>query len=390
MDELVQKKYAFRQFLLNHYDKLAGLKEKDPKSVKLEAGKIKRFRNIVNQTDPEELFESFSEKELDRYLSGEAAISSKPPDKRVFDRVRVLLEGDLHHAIELDRNIDVIPDRWDNDQLYEFHQTVKQAKMQPGSAAGNLPELRKIDHDPQGLDNTPENRARSAHNLGTKNTRFKYEEIDPKMRAAEMIMYNEAADYRIRQIEMDPERTSFKAFEEANRIDIEQGGKGFERRVARKSPVTQFKTEMTFNQNASERLRAVTGMGLNGLPKGAIKAGLLGTAIAAPGIVSLPLSVKAAEQSEQEAQQNPTLINKGIALADKAAVAGDTLDVAGMGTAATGIGAVPGALMSLIGGGISNVASGISFGLDGINGWERSIKKLKERTGDDNPSLFGL
>lgn len=164
-------------------------------------------------------------------------------------------------------------------------------------------------------------------------------------------------------------------------------------------PETQARQQM--RQQLTDELGGVVGgkpapivskynMGLNGLPKGAIKAGLLGTAIAAPGIVSLPLSVKAAEQSEQEAQQNPTLINKGIALADKAAVAGDTLDVAGMGTAATGIGAVPGALMSLIGGGISNVASGISFGLDGINGWERSIQKLKERTGDDNPSLFGL
>ena len=131
-------------------------------------------------------------------------------------------------------------------------------------------------------------------------------------------------------------------------------------------------------------------MGLAGLPRGAVKGALLGTALIAPGAVTLPLSVKAAEQSEKEAQQDPTLINKGIALADKVSVAGDTLDTAGATMAATGIGALPGAALMAIGGGISNLAGGISFGLDGINGWERSLEKLKERTGNDNPSLFGL
>ena len=271
MDELVQKQYAFRQFMLNHYDKLLEMAEADPKSVKLSKGKLLRFRDIVNQTDPEELFKSISEKDLDKYLSGQAGISNKPPDERVFKRVRVLLEGDLHHAIELNRNRNLIPPTWSNDDIYKFHRTVKQARMQPGSAAGSLAELRKIDHDPQGEDNTPENRARSAHDKGTKQEPFEYTEMDPRMRAAEMIMYNESADYRIRQIEMDPERPSYKAFEEANRLNIEAGGQGFERRTARPSPGTEFTTEPTFRKNASDRLKGITGIGLDGLPKGALK-----------------------------------------------------------------------------------------------------------------------
>lgn len=285
MDEFVQKQYAFRQFLLNYYDALAKRKKSNPKGVKLEAGKIQRFRNIVNQTDPEELFASFSEKDLDSYLSGKKPISSKSPDKRVFDRVRVLLEGDLHHAIELDRNIDMIPDRWSNEQLYTFHRTLKQAQMQPGSSPGNLPEFRKIDHDPQGEFNTPENRARSAHPEGTKSSRFKYEEIDPRKRAAEVIMYNEPSDYRIRQIEMDPERTSFKAYEEANRIVVEQGGQGFQRRQARTSPVTPFKTEPTFRANATERLKELTGIGLDGFKRNMVQSmaeSMLGSQLSQP------------------------------------------------------------------------------------------------------------
>lgn len=285
MDEFVQKQYAFRQFLLNYYDALAKRQKSNPRGVKLEPKLIQRYRNIVNQTDPEELFAPFSEKELDNYLSGKRSVSSKSPDRRVFDRVRVLLKGDLHHAIELDRNIDVIPDRWSNEQLYTFHQTLKQARMQTGSAPGSLAEFRKIDHDPQEADNTPENRARSAHPDGTKNTQFKYEELDPRKRAAEVIMYNEPSDYRVRQIEMDPERTSFKAFEEANRIAIEQGGQGFQRRQARKSPVTPFKTEPTFLANASERLKELTGIGLNGFKRDMIQStaeSMLGSQLSQP------------------------------------------------------------------------------------------------------------
>ena len=259
MDKSVQLKYQFRKYLKAFYDDLIKQKQADPKSVKLELGKLQRFRNIVNQTDPEELFAPFKDEELEGFISGKKKFSSKSPDRRVFERVRVVMEGDLHHAMEIDRNIDAVPDEWDVDaddaRLRKYHGTLKQAKMQIGSAAANLPEFRKIDHDPQGADNTPENRARSAHPDGTKNTRFKYEETDPVKRAAETIMYNESSDYRIREIENDPERLSNKVFEQANVDDIAQGGKGFERRTLRNTTVTPFRTQQGLETFGSQRLQ---------------------------------------------------------------------------------------------------------------------------------------
>ena len=283
MDKSVQLKYQFRKYLKAFYDDLIKQKQADPKSVKLELGKLQRFRNIVNQTDPEELFAPFKDEELEGFISGKKKFSSKSPDRRVFERVRVVMEGDLHHAMEIDRNIDAVPDEWDVDaddaRLRKYHGTLKQAKMQIGSAAANLPEFRKIDHDPQGADNTPENRARSAHPDGTKSTRFKYEETDPVKRAAETIMYNESSDYRIREIENDPERLSNKVFEQSNVDDIEQGGQGFQRRTLRKTTVTPFRNQTDLNKYGSDRLQEMV------LPPGLRRAAkLLGKVADIPGV----------------------------------------------------------------------------------------------------------
>ena len=77
MDKSVQLKYQFRKYLKAFYDDLIKQKQADPKSVKLELGKLQRFRNIVNQTDPEELFAPFKDEELEGFISGKKKYSFK-------------------------------------------------------------------------------------------------------------------------------------------------------------------------------------------------------------------------------------------------------------------------------------------------------------------------
>ena len=53
-----------------------------------------------------------------------------------FNVYGLFIEGDLHYAMEIDRNIDAVPDEWDVDadetRLRKDHGTLKPAKRQIG------------------------------------------------------------------------------------------------------------------------------------------------------------------------------------------------------------------------------------------------------------------
>jgi len=267
--------YSFRRYLMHYYSKGAGAK----------LPKAQRYYDIVNQTDPEVLFSHLKEETLIRKIVDDAISKSKPPDDAVFNRVRTVLEGNLHHEAELERNRLAIPDDWTDEDLYEYHDELKQIKERIGSAPENLPELRKIDHDPEGLQNTPENRARSAHYLGTKSQagqlQYSSKNTNPRLRAAETVLLNMPDRERIKVIEMDKERASFKAFEEGQRINQEMGLPPQERRTARPGRTGSVLTsQANYEKYATPELVEATEIPVKGKRKAA-------KALAAAGLTGL-------------------------------------------------------------------------------------------------------
>lgn len=278
--------YSFRRYLMHYYSKGAGAK----------LPKAQRYYDIVNQTDPEVLFSHLKEETLIRKMVDDAISKSKPPDDAVFNRVRTVLEGNLHHEAELERNRLAIPDDWTDEDLFEYHDELKQIRERIGSVPENLPELRKIDHDPEGPQNTPENRARSAHYLGTKSQagqlQYSSKNVNPRLRAAETVLLNMPDRERIKVIEMDKERASFKAFEEGQRINQELGLPPQERRTARPGRTgSALTSQANYEKYATPELVEVTDIPVKGKRKAA-------KALAAAGITGFSLAGLPASAAE--------------------------------------------------------------------------------------------
>lgn len=387
--------YSFRRYLMHYYSKGAGAK----------LPKAQRYYDIVNQTDPEVLFSHLKEETLIRKMVDDAISKTKPPDDAVFNRVRTVLEGNLHHEAELERNRLAIPDDWTDEDLFEYHDELKQIKERIGSVPENLPELRKIDHDPEGPQNTPENRARSAHYLGTKSQagqlQYSSKNTNPRLRAAETVLLNMPDRERIKVIEMDPERPSFKAYQETQRINQELGLPPQERRTARPGRTgSALTSQANYEKHATPELVEATGIptkkiGLSGYSAEAVKEAasmLIGKTAAGrrvrlagvatlPGALTLPASAKAFDEAKQAREQDPSLRNRALEIATGMQVAGDTLDVGGTALTATVAGAPVGAPMAAIGGGISNVGAVAEQVITAPEAYQRSTETVSKRTG---------
>jgi hypothetical protein len=251
--------YSYRRYLLQYYSTGPGSK----------LAKSQRFYDIVNQTDPEELFKHLSDESLIQKITQDA-VSKKPPDDAIFNRQRTIIGAHLHHESELERNRQAVPSEWDDIEIYEFHQELKDIKERIGSAPESLAELREVDHDPKGVDRTPESVARSAHPLGTKSAAgpLEYDPnnvLSPKARAGEVYLMNLPDKDRIRAIEMDPERDSFKAFEEGQRINQEMGLPPQERRTARPGRTgSALTSQANYEKYATPELVEATGIPVKG------------------------------------------------------------------------------------------------------------------------------
>lgn len=387
--------YSYRRYLLQYYSTGPGSK----------LAKSQRFYDIVNQTDPEELFKHLSDESLIQKITQDA-VSKKPPDDAIFNRQRTTLGGQLHHESELERNRQSIPPEWDDIELYEYHQELKDIKERTGSAPENLPELREVDHDPKGADRTPESVARSAHPLGTKSAAgpLEYDPnnvLSPKARAGEVYLMNLPDKERIRAIEMDPERPSFKAYEEAQRINQEMGLPPQERRTARPGRTGSVLTsQANYEKFATPELVEVTGIptkkiSLSGYTSEAVKeaasmlvgktaagrAARLAGVATLPGALTLPASAKAFDEAKQAREQDPSLRNRALEIATGMQVAGDTLDVGGTALTATGAGAPVGVPMAAVGGAVSNVGAVAEQVITAPEAYQRSVSRVAERTG---------
>lgn len=289
LTSLQKAQYSLRRYLLKYYKEGAGASLK----------KSQRFYDIVNQTDPEVLFAHLKEETiLQKILNDD--ISKKPPDDAVFNRIRTVLEGNLHHEAELERNRNAIPGDWADEDLFEYHAELKDINERIGSSPENLPELREIDHDPKGIDNTPENRAAAAHDLGTKSERgpLKYSDtntLNPRLRAAETVLLNMPDRERIKAIEMDPERPSFIAFQEGQRINEELGMEPYERRQMRDKRGTNLTTSITYDQNATPELVEATDIESKQLLRKQRRAAAAGAAAGLAGIGWLGTGASIAE-----------------------------------------------------------------------------------------------
>ena len=164
---------------------------------------LRRFRNIVNQSDPEDifghlnanrleklLFEYAEGKELPKYLTGQGG----SPDQNLFKRLRKFFSANIHHANPLAQNVDIINPNWDFDDLYTFHRTLNKLGTGAGSSTKGLVNALQKEH------------LRRLHPDGTKVDKFPpLTQFDPELAAAEFWINNTGNQRLVDDFKSDPE-----------------------------------------------------------------------------------------------------------------------------------------------------------------------------------------
>ena len=186
---------------------------------------LRRAWNIINQTDPEELFGHLSEEKVfEQLVRGKNLPDSTylNPDSKIFSDVKRIMNNDLHHGYELDFNQDMINSSWTDDELKIFHDTLREADEAGGSGPRNLWEFTKYDH--VGFKSRPGSQLDSAHGGNTKEVnRAIYTQSDPVMRAAEAMAQNESRTHRLQQIEDKASTKTNQIKNEARRVLENEG-----------------------------------------------------------------------------------------------------------------------------------------------------------------------
>ena len=200
---------------------------------------------------------------------------------------------------------------------------------------------------------------------------------------------------------MDPERPSFKAYQETQRINQELGLPPQERRTARPGRTgSALTSQANYEKYATPELVEATGIptkniGLNGFTSDSVKTAkdiLLGKTIAGkagrlalvgtlPGLYTLPSSAKAFDEARQAREQDPSLRNRALEIATGMQVAGDTLDAGGTALTATVAGAPVGVPMAAVGGTVSNVGAVAEQVITAPEAYQRSTETVSQRTG---------
>ena len=136
-------RYALRALSLDHLDKrIASLPEGEFSS------ELARYRNIIAQSDPDELFKDLNQKKLRQYITDFETKAtgrfkgSSTPDSKMFGEFREYMGQHIHHRAPLAENKNAIPDSWSQPknwaQLYNFHRTLNQFDFGAGSSIPNL------------------------------------------------------------------------------------------------------------------------------------------------------------------------------------------------------------------------------------------------------------
>jgi len=136
-------RYALRALSLNHLDKrIASLPEGEFSS------ELARYRNIIAQSDPDDLFGDLKPARLRKLITNfETAATGRfkggsSPDAKLFKDFRQYMRQHIHHRAPLAENKNAIPEEWSQPknwpELYNFHRTLNQFDFGAGSSLPNL------------------------------------------------------------------------------------------------------------------------------------------------------------------------------------------------------------------------------------------------------------
>ena len=230
--------YAYRQILMKEIkDAIPVLKQNGASAFELK--EMRRFYDIVNQTDPVVTFAHHSDKKLDQLLLGQRKdpvtrtssttgqlVKGEPPDKSIFAKLRRTINNELHHLRPLGRNADVIPDEYNKSphKLKAFHEALAEARQGAGSNPLGLTEQAKIDH--LGLKASPGSVAESTHAGKPDGGKHAFEQMDPRARAGEYVLVNEPEVDRALGLTNDPKGMTAQIRESVQRDWEAQGNTG--------------------------------------------------------------------------------------------------------------------------------------------------------------------
>ena len=160
---------------------------------------LRRFRNIINQSDPNDVFGHIEgkrledlilgRKDLPQYLKGQ----SGSPDQNLFKKLREFFSANIHHTNPLAQNINAINPDWTDNDLWIFHRTLNQFDTGSGSSTKGLVNALQKEH------------LKRLHPEGTNVEAFKpLTQTDPQLAAAEFWTNNLGNKSIVDEFKADP------------------------------------------------------------------------------------------------------------------------------------------------------------------------------------------
>lgn len=163
---------------------------------------LRRFRNIINQSDPEDIFGHLNANRLEKLVLGYADGTPLPkyltgqggsPDKNLFNSLRQFFSANIHHGNPLAQNTNAIHPKWDDNDLYTFHRTLNKLGTGAGSSKKGLINAIFKEH------------LSVFHKGGTKVDEFPpVTQFDPELAAAEFMINNSGNQQLIDDFKANP------------------------------------------------------------------------------------------------------------------------------------------------------------------------------------------
>ena len=199
-----QMRYVLRRLSLQEIDRTINSWH-SPSEI---PSSLRRFRNIINQSDPNDVFGhikgkkledlALGKKDLPQYLKGH----SGSPDQNLFKSLREFFSANIHHVNPLAQNVDAINPDWTDNDLWMFHRTLNQFDTGSGSSAKGLVNALQKEH------------LKRLHPEGTKVEAFKpLTQIDPQLAAVEFWVNNIGNQNLVDEFKQDPNTVTQKVRE---------------------------------------------------------------------------------------------------------------------------------------------------------------------------------
>lgn len=185
---LSRDRYALRRIALDQVDSV--IREHEIFGTKVPS-RVRRIYNIINQSDPDDLFGHLTEKQLRGYVFGDKPLpkylsgrgKSGSPDAKLFKEERRFFGEEIHHKNPLAQNTNAINPEWKDNDLFVFHNTLREAQTGAGSTRLGLIGLIKDEHTGK--------ESIHADLGGTKVPSFAaLQETDPELAAGEFLLNN--------------------------------------------------------------------------------------------------------------------------------------------------------------------------------------------------------